>query len=156
MTYTLKQLSVYFEVTPETVRNWIIKGELAATQSGRRIDGRGGRPAYVIEGESVAEFCRRHPKYVKIPHPDSEEKEVKPEPGKKSAPDPESGYFRAYPEKNHEGYSDPTAARAMRNIEADDRYKKVISTMLNVASLAGFHVEERIVLVDKRTGRGYK
>ena len=42
--------------------------------------------------------------------------------------------------KNAEGYSDPTACEALRNIEREEE-------------LSDFHIEERIVIKDKRTGR---
>lgn len=53
------------------------------------------------------------------------------------------------PHKNKEGYSDPTAYEALRKIDEEDaRY-----TIFYLCELAGFRIEGRIVLTDKRTGR---
>ena len=58
------------------------------------------------------------------------------------------------PKKNFEGYPDPTAYEAIKNVMHDDlRLKHAIREMQDVAHEYGFHVEERIVLKDKRTGR---
>jgi hypothetical protein len=58
------------------------------------------------------------------------------------------------PTKNHEGYPDPTAYEAIKNVMHDDlRLKHAIREMQDIAHEYGFHVEERIVLKDKRTGR---
>ena len=43
------------------------------------------------------------------------------------------------PRKNSEGYSDPTAFEALRNIDKED-----------------FQIEGRIVLIDKQTGRVWR
>lgn len=64
------------------------------------------------------------------------------------------------PKYNASGCKDLTAYQAIVNIEnekrAEARFKKVIKTMLNVCYLAGFQVEERIVLRDKKTGRVWR
>jgi hypothetical protein len=55
---------------------------------------------------------------------------------------------------NGEGYSDPTAHSAIKNIRKDeDRVSDLIHAIKIMCELAGFHVEERIVLKDKRTGK---
>ena len=52
--------------------------------------------------------------------------------------------------KNAEGYSDPTAYEAMKNIDKDDeRFHKLLHTIFYLCELAGFQIEGRIVLVDK-------
>lgn len=57
------------------------------------------------------------------------------------------------PKKNHEGYDDPTAYEALKRVEANKRkIDKLIHTMKTTADLAGFTVEERIVLKNKKTG----
>ena len=54
--------------------------------------------------------------------------------------------------KNAEGYSD--ACEALRNIEREEeRFHKLLDTIFTLCELSDFHVEERIVIKDKRTGR---
>lgn len=55
--------------------------------------------------------------------------------------------------RNGSGCADPTAEQAIKNItEKEMRVSKVVKTIKAVAHLAGFEVEERIVLRDKATG----
>ena len=55
---------------------------------------------------------------------------------------------------NGDGYSDPTAYSAIKNIRKDEeRVSDLIHTIKSICELAGFHVEERIVIKDKRTGK---
>ena len=59
--------------------------------------------------------------------------------------------------KNVSGYSDPTAYQAIKNIEnEDDKFHKLLDTIFNICELSGFHLEERIVLKDKNTGKVYR
>lgn len=56
--------------------------------------------------------------------------------------------------KNGSGYSDPTAYKAIRRVDKDrERLMKLLDVIFGVCELAGFHVEERIVLKDKKTGK---
>lgn len=56
--------------------------------------------------------------------------------------------------KNGSGYSDPTAYMAIKKADAErDRMMKLLDLIFTIAEYAGFHVEERIVLKDKRTGK---
>ena len=60
--------------------------------------------------------------------------------------------------KNAEGYSDPTAYEAIRNVERgadadDERFHKLLDTIFSICELSGFHIEERIVIKDKKTGK---
>lgn len=57
--------------------------------------------------------------------------------------------------RNGSGYKDPTAYKAIRNVE-NRKYlaKKVIRTIYNVAHLAGFDVVS-IHIKDNSTGKGY-
>lgn len=56
--------------------------------------------------------------------------------------------------KNSEGYSDPTAGTAIRNVDQEyERFKLLVDTLHKITKLAGFHIEERVVLKDRRTGR---
>lgn len=61
------------------------------------------------------------------------------------------------PKKNSEGYSDPTAFEALRNInKEDERFHKLLYTIFYLCELAGFDIEGRIVLIDKKTGRVWR
>lgn len=87
------------------------------------------------------------------------------------------------PRKNCEGYPDPTNYEATRNIERDkkrrqrkerarkemerkaikrqemeehDRFNELLNTIFYICDLAGFRVDNRIVLEDVRTGRIWK
>lgn len=56
--------------------------------------------------------------------------------------------------KNAEGYADPTAYEAMKNLNKDDeRFHKLLNTIFTICELSGFHLEERIVLRDEQTGK---
>ena len=55
--------------------------------------------------------------------------------------------------KNGSGYNDPTAYKAIKNIEESDRFHKLLNTLFGICDLAGFDIEERIVLRDRETGR---
>ena len=61
--------------------------------------------------------------------------------------------------KNGEGYPDMTAYKAIKRAEPDDydrkRFLRVVGCILRICELSGFHLEEKIVLKDKRTGRVY-
>ena len=60
------------------------------------------------------------------------------------------------PRKNSEGYSDPTAFEALRNIDKEDeRFHRLLHT-LYICELADFEIEGRIVLIDKQTGRVWR
>lgn len=59
--------------------------------------------------------------------------------------------------KNASGYSDPTAFEAVKNIDADTaRFQKLLNTIFYICELAGFHIEERIIIRDVRTGKIYR
>lgn len=61
------------------------------------------------------------------------------------------------PRKNAEGYSDPTAFEAIRNIELEDeRFHKLLHTIFYLCELADFEIEGRIVLTDKKSGRVWR
>ena len=58
---------------------------------------------------------------------------------------------------NSEGYSDPTAYAAMRNIARDeDRFRKLRKVILNICDVAGFEIRVPIILVDKKTGKVWR
>ena len=59
---------------------------------------------------------------------------------------------------NGENYPDPTAYKTIKKQELEmhrewERHHKVIGCILRVCELAGFSVEGRIVLKDKKTGK---
>ena len=71
--------------------------------------------------------------------------------------------------KNSEGYADPTAGAAYRNITREDREKAraeeserlervsaLIPVLKAVAAMMGFEVVGRIVLRDMKTGKEYR
>lgn len=64
--------------------------------------------------------------------------------------------------KNEEGYADPTAYEAIKRVDsAKDREETVrfydlLDTILYICKLAGFELEDRITLKDKKTGRIWK
>lgn len=62
--------------------------------------------------------------------------------------------FTNNPRKNSEGYSDLTAFEVFRNIDKEEeRFHKLLHTIFYLCELAGFEIEGRVVLVDKKSGR---
>lgn len=56
--------------------------------------------------------------------------------------------------ENKSGAYDPTAAKAIAHMTKEERrFKKLLGTVFNMCELAGFHLEERLVVKDKRTGK---
>lgn len=61
------------------------------------------------------------------------------------------------PRRNASGYFDPTAYTAIRRTDKEEkRFQKLLHTIFYICELAGFRIEGRIVLVDKRTGRTWR
>lgn len=63
--------------------------------------------------------------------------------------------------KNSEGYSDSTAYYAIKNAERDtsaddERFHKLLDSIFNICELSGFHIEGRIVIKDKKTGKVWR
>jgi hypothetical protein len=63
--------------------------------------------------------------------------------------------------KNGEGYNDPTAYKAIKEVdrqqsEVDARFYKLLHTIFHMAELAGFVIEDRIHARDRRTGKKYE
>lgn len=59
--------------------------------------------------------------------------------------------------KNASGYVDPTAYEAVKNIDADAaRFQKLLTAIFAMCELAGFHIEERIMIRDLKTGKVYR
>ena len=56
--------------------------------------------------------------------------------------------------RNASGYIDPTAYQAIKTVDDEtERFQKLLNTIFYICDLAGFHIEERIVIKDRRTGR---
>lgn len=61
------------------------------------------------------------------------------------------------PKKNSEGYSDPTPYKAIKNIcKEEERLRKLIHAIRYICDLAGFDIEGRIILIDRKTGRVWR
>lgn len=61
------------------------------------------------------------------------------------------------PRKNDKGYPDPTPYKAIKNIEKEeDRLRKLIRTIRYICDLAGFDIEGRIILIDRKTGKEWR
>lgn len=59
--------------------------------------------------------------------------------------------------QNAEGYYDPTAWEAIKNTDVEDtRFHRLLHTIFYICELAGFGIEGRIVLIDKKTGRVWR
>lgn len=59
--------------------------------------------------------------------------------------------------KNHEGYPDPTAGRAVHDADRPpEDVRELIKMMHNFAHLVGYEVVGRITLRDKETGREWR
>lgn len=57
--------------------------------------------------------------------------------------------------RNASGYTDPTAYEAIMNAD-DARFHRLLDTIFNICELSGFHLEGRVVLRDKRTGKVWR
>lgn len=64
------------------------------------------------------------------------------------------------PRRNASGYLDLTAYKAIekadRDADAEKRYKKLLSTIFYICELAGFRIEGRLILKDKKTGKVWR
>ena len=67
---------------------------------------------------------------------------------------------RGDPRSNQEGYMDLTPYQAIHNLEdfeeGYERFRKILKIIFTLCSLADFKVGERIVLIDKRTGKTWR
>ena len=56
--------------------------------------------------------------------------------------------------KNKDGYSDPTPYAVMKKEQRDEeRFQRLLATIFYICENAGFHIEERIVVRDLKTGK---
>lgn len=64
------------------------------------------------------------------------------------------------PRRNASGYMDLTAFEAIKNVDreadAEARFKKLLSTIFYICDLAGFHIEGRLEIRDKKTGKVWR
>lgn len=63
------------------------------------------------------------------------------------------------PRRNASGYIDMTAYKAIEKADndiAEARYKKLLSTIFYICDLAGFHIEGRLTIRDKKTGKVWR
>lgn len=57
------------------------------------------------------------------------------------------------PKYNGSGCKDLTAYEAIENIESEKRLRRLLAVIFRLCDKAGFEVEERIILRDKKTGK---
>lgn len=58
--------------------------------------------------------------------------------------------------RNASGYYDPTAYEAIKKVDEDEKFHKLLHTIFYICKLAGFEIEGRIVLTDIETGRTWR
>ena len=58
--------------------------------------------------------------------------------------------------RNAEGYSDPTAYEALKNVEAEEDLKRLVSVLKYIINNSHFELVGRIHLRDKRTRIDYR
>ena len=60
-------------------------------------------------------------------------------------------------QRNSSGYVDPTAYKALKTMTAEEeRFHELLHTIFYICKNAGFHIEERMVIKDLKTGRIWK
>ena len=64
--------------------------------------------------------------------------------------------YRNDPRRNGSGCFDMTAYEAIRNIDDEAKFKKLLETIFNICELSGFHLENRLELRDKKTGKVWR
>lgn len=64
------------------------------------------------------------------------------------------------PRRNASGYLDLTAYEAIKKVDreadAEERFHKLLNTIFYICDLAGFRIEGRITLRDKKTGKVWR
>lgn len=64
------------------------------------------------------------------------------------------------PRLNGSGYMDLTAYEAIKNVdqeaEAETRLKRLLKTIFYICDLAGFRIEGRLEIRDKKTGKVWR
>lgn len=65
--------------------------------------------------------------------------------------------YRERLDRNSEGYRDLTPYYTLKKEQLDEeRFKRLMATLFYICENAGFHIEERIVIRDVRTGKIYR
>lgn len=57
---------------------------------------------------------------------------------------------------NASGCKDLTYYQALKNIEAEERFKKFLKEVFKLSERYGFHIESRIAVTDKKTGKKWR
>lgn len=61
------------------------------------------------------------------------------------------------PRRNAEGYIDMTAYEAIKHVDEEmERFHKLLNTIFYLCDIAGFSIDNRLVLTDKKTGRTWR
>lgn len=149
MQYTITQISDVLGVAKETVRQWIVRKKLPALYSP-------DEGIYLVEERSLDIFIDDHPKYKRPEEAQRKEEDPKYKRPEETLRKEEERPSESDTMRNSEGYSDPTAFFAMRSIDEDERFRKLMRTIFNILDLAGFRLEGRITLIDKKTGKIYR
>lgn len=57
---------------------------------------------------------------------------------------------------NASGCKDLTSYLALRNIDSEERFKKFLSEVFKLSERYGFHLDNRIAVTDKKTGKKWR
>ena len=57
---------------------------------------------------------------------------------------------------NASGCKDLTAYQALRNVESEERFRKFLKEVFKLSERYGFHIESRIAVTDKKTGKKWR
>lgn len=59
--------------------------------------------------------------------------------------------------RNGSGYLDTTASKAISKTDKEtERFHKLLETIFSICELSGFHLESRIEVRDKKTGKVWR
>lgn len=57
---------------------------------------------------------------------------------------------------NASGCKDLTSYQALQNIESEERFKQFLKAVFKLSERYGFHIESRIAVTDKKTGKKWR
>ena len=57
---------------------------------------------------------------------------------------------------NGSSCKDLTAFQAINNIESEERFKKFLKAVFKISERYGFHIENRIEVTDRKTGKKWR
>lgn len=57
---------------------------------------------------------------------------------------------------NASGCKDLTAFQALNNVESEERLKKFLKEVFRLSERFGFHIDNRIEVTDKKTGKKWR